>query len=445
MASYEFDDRETVEQALNTAQAAFQIWRDMTCDERAVHLVSVANELRAGKTRFARLITTEMGKPIVESEAEIEKCAWACEYFAKEAEGFLAERNLPSSATDSSVVFEPLGTLLGIMPWNYPFWQVFRYAAPALMAGNVTILKHAANVPGCARSVEQVFRDAGVPRGVLQSLLIENHVASELIDDDRIHCVTLTGSEGAGVSVAERSGRNLKKVVLELGGTDPFIVLADADLGEAVKTAVNARYQNTGQSCIAAKRIILDSEIADEFTEQFVGAVTSLKTGDPLDRDTKVGPVAREDLLKGLEMQIHESANKGATILVGGSRGDTPGFFLEPTVLSDVCPGMPAFDEELFGPVASLIRVQGSDEAVTMANRSRFGLGAAVWTGDVAGGRLLARRLEAGSVFVNGMVASDPRLPMGGIKRSGFGRELGEYGIREFTNVKTVWVGPRRD
>jgi succinate-semialdehyde dehydrogenase/glutarate-semialdehyde dehydrogenase len=331
------------------------------------------------------------------------------------------------------------------MPWNFPFWQVFRFAAPALMAGNAGVLKHAANVPGCALAIEEVFREAGFPEGAFQTLLLPSSRVATIIEDERVRAVTLTGSDAAGARVAETSGRVLKKTVLELGGSDPYIVLADAELDAAVATAVNARYQNTGQSCIAAKRFIVVDTISEEFTARFLHAVERLRVGDPADPATDVGPLARDDLRDGVEDQVQRSVAQGAVVLTGGYRVERPGYCYAPTVLANVSPEMPVFAEETFGPVAAITRAADADDAVRLANRSQYGLGAALWTRDVGAGRRLAREIEAGSVFINGMVASDPRLPFGGVKRSGYGRELGEFGIREFVNVKTVWVGPPQE
>jgi acyl-CoA reductase-like NAD-dependent aldehyde dehydrogenase len=416
----------------------------MSFAERAELLRAAAATLRAGQARWAALITAEMGKPIVEAEAEIEKCAWNCEYYAEHAAAFLADEPIATNARLSYVEFVPLGLVLAIMPWNFPFWQVFRFAAPTLMAGNTGILKHAANVPRCALAIEEVFREAGFPGGVFRSLLISSGRVARVIEDDRIRAVTLTGSDIAGAKVAETSGRVLKKNVLELGGSDPFIVLADADLDAAAATAVTARYQNAGQSCIAAKRFIVVEEVADAFTARFVAAAQRLRVGDPAQPGTEVGPLARDDLRTALEDQLARSVAQGATIVAGGERLDRRGYFFAPTVVH-ASAGMPVVGEETFGPLAAIVRARDADEAVALANRSQYGLGAALWTRDIDAGRRLARDIEAGSVFINGMVASDPRLPFGGVKRSGYGRELGEFGIREFVNTKTIWIGPTRE
>jgi acyl-CoA reductase-like NAD-dependent aldehyde dehydrogenase len=434
-----------LERALNASERTFKSWRTLTFRQRGDLLRSVAKALGRGKPAYAALITAEMGKPIVEAEAEIEKCGWCCDYFADHAEEFLADRPTDSAATESLVHFEPLGGVLAIMPWNFPFWQVFRFVAPALMAGNTALLKHAANVPQCALAIERAFHEAGAPDALFQTLLVSSENVGRLIDDDRIRAVTLTGSDVAGSKVAERSGKALKKTVLELGGSDPFIVLPDADLGAAVATAVNSRYQNTGQSCIAAKRFIVLDEIMEEFVPRFVAAVEELQTGDPTERETRVGPLARGDLRSSLHDQVERSLAQEAVLATGGHPIERRGYFYEPTVLTDVRPGMPAFDDETFGPVAAVIRAHDVNDAIELANRSRYGLAATVCTRDVAQARTLARQIEAGSVFINGLVASDPRLPFGGVKRSGWGRELGEFGIREFVNIQTIWIGPRRD
>ncbi|MEX0781220.1 MAG: NAD-dependent succinate-semialdehyde dehydrogenase [Dehalococcoidia bacterium] len=444
-ATFEEHTPEQVEAALAESARAFEQWRKTGFPERTKRMQAAAAYLRANQSRLAKLITTEMGKPIRQSEAEVEKCAWCCEFYAEHAVKFLADEPAASSATESYVAFDPIGTVLAIMPWNFPFWQVFRFAAPALMAGNTGVLKHAANVPGCGLAIEEVFREAGFPAGAFRSLLLPSGRVAAIIEDERIRAVTLTGSDVAGSKVAETSGRALKKTVLELGGSDPFIVLADADVEAAVATAVNARYQNAGQSCIAAKRFIVVDAIAEEFTARFVAAVERLRVGDPVDPATEVGPLAREDLREGVEDQVKRSVAQGALVLTGGHRVERPGYYYAPTVVANVTPSMPVFAEETFGPVAAIARAADAEEAVSLANRSQYGLGSALWTRDLDAGRRLARQIEAGSVFINGMVASDPRLPFGGVKRSGYGRELGAFGIREFVNIKTVWIGPARE
>jgi succinate-semialdehyde dehydrogenase/glutarate-semialdehyde dehydrogenase len=434
-----------VEAALEGAATCFAGWRRLSLERREGLMRSAGSYLRREKEGLARLITLEMGKPIAQSEAEIEKCAWACEYYAENAGAFLAPEPRASSATESYVAFEPLGPVLAVMPWNFPFWQVFRFAAPTLMAGNVGILKHSSNVPQCALAIERVFREAGFPEGAFKALLASSGAVEGIIADGRLRAVTLTGSDVAGSKVAEAAGRALKKTVLELGGSDPFVLLADADVDAAVRTGVTARNQNAGQSCIAAKRFIVVEAVADEFEAKFTDAVSRLRIGDPLDRETEVGPLARGDLRDDIAAQVRRSVEAGAVVTTGGHAPERRGYFYVPTVLTRVTPGMPAFDEETFGPAAAVIRAKDDTEAIALANRSQYGLGASLWTRDVERAKLLARDIEAGSVFVNGMVASDPRLPFGGVKRSGYGRELSEFGIREFVNIQTVWIGPARE
>jgi succinate-semialdehyde dehydrogenase/glutarate-semialdehyde dehydrogenase len=442
-----FDEHtpEEVDKALSEASMAFDRWRKTSFEERSRFMRRAADVMRANRPRYAGLMTAEMGKPIRQSEAEVEKCAWACEFYAEKAASFLADMDTPSTATRSYVAFDPLGPVLAVMPWNFPFWQVFRFAAPALMAGNTGVLKHAANVPRCALAIEEVFKEAGFPDGVFQTLLISSGRVAEVIEDERIRAVTLTGSDIAGAKVAEASGRVLKKNVLELGGSDPFIVLADADLEAAAATAVNARYQNAGQSCIAAKRFIIEDSAAEEFTGRFVQAAEQLRVADPAQPATEVGPLAREDLRQSLEDQVQRSRAQGAEVISGGHRLERSGYFYAPTVVGSVSPDMPVFAEETFGPVAAMVRAPDAETAIALANQSRYGLGAALWTRDLDAGRRWAREIESGSVFINGMVASDPRLPFGGVKRSGYGRELGEFGIREFVNIKTIWIGPAKE
>ncbi len=444
MAEFEPTSPAQLEQSLTMAADAFRAWRRVSFGERANLVRSAAAHLRQQRERFAGIITAEMGKPIVEAEAEIDKCAWNCEFYAEHAESFLADEAHPSAASDSYVQFTPLGTVLAIMPWNFPFWQLFRFAAPAVMAGNTAILKHASNVPQCALAIADVFRASGFPPGVFQTVLVSGTVAGRMIADARIGAVTLTGSDYAGSTVAAASGRALKKTVLELGGSDPFIVLADADVSAAVSAGVRSRYQNTGQSCIAAKRFIVEESIFDKFQAQFVDAAAALRVGDPRERATQVGPLARGDLRDGVEQQVRRSVAQGATLCLGGTRPPGRGYFLTPAVLSGVTPDMPAATEEIFGPVAALMPASGADEAVRIANQSPFGLGANLWTRDLSRARHLAREIESGQVFINGIVTSDPRLPFGGVKRSGYGRELSVYGIREFVNIQTVWIGPAK-
>ena len=443
LETFEEASTQEVEAALAAAAGAFPEWRRQSFGARAGFLTRAAAELRAGSRKYAQLITLEMGKPIKQAEAEIEKCAWNCEFYAENAEQMLADEPIASNAAQSYVRFQPLGLVLAVMPWNFPFWQLFRFAPPGLMAGNVAILKHASNVPQCSLAIEEVFHKAGLPEGVFRSLLVSGENALSLIADPRVAAVTLTGSDATGSKIAEASGKVLKPAVLELGGSDPFIVLEDADVDRAATVATMARNQNTGQSCIAAKRFIVAEPVADRFTEVFCDAVGRLKVGDPMDEGNDVGPLARPDLLDALESQVRRSEEQGAKVAVGGSRiAGGGGNFFQPTVLTRVTREMPVFREETFGPVAAVVRAHDESEAIELANDSPYGLGSALWTGDIDRGRRLAADIEAGSVFINGMVASDPRLPFGGIKRSGFGRELSDYGIREFVNVQTVWVGP---
>jgi acyl-CoA reductase-like NAD-dependent aldehyde dehydrogenase len=442
IASFDAFGRDEVEMALAEAHNAYLGWREQTISERAIPMRALAKLLRERVDRYARLVTLEMGKPIAEAKAEIEKCAFGCEHFAENAARYLADEEIKANARRSIVAFQPLGVVLAVMPWNFPFWQVVRFAAPAFMAGNAGLLKHASNVPQCALALEEAFRDAGFPQGLLRTVLVSGSAIEPIIADDRIRAVTLTGSSDTGSRIAELAGRAIKKTVLELGGSDPFIVLADADLEAAATTAVRARNQNSGQSCIAAKRFIVVESIAGEFERRFAKGVEDLAVGDPLDPNTKVGPLARRDLLDTLERQVDVSVRAGARVLTGGERLSGKGYFFRPTVLAAVTPDMPAFREETFGPIAAVVRVRDADEAVRVANDSAYGLGASIWTRDAQLGERLARRVESGSVFVNGMVASDPRLPFGGIKRSGYGRELSAFGAREFTNVQTIWIGP---
>jgi succinate-semialdehyde dehydrogenase/glutarate-semialdehyde dehydrogenase len=400
-----------------------------------------AEILESEKLEFAKVMTSEMGKPIKAAISEAEKCAWVCRYYAENAQRHLADQVVETNARKSYVHFQPLGPVLAVMPWNFPFWQVFRFAAPALMAGNVGLLKHASNVPQCALAIEDIFTRAGFPQGAFQTLLIGSGAVEAVLNDGRVVAATLTGSEPAGSSVAATAGKHIKKTVLELGGSDPFIVMPSANLEEAVTTAVKARTINNGQSCIAAKRFIVAAEIYAEFERRFVSQMQALRIGDPMEESTEIGPLATPQIVKDLEEQVKKAVASGARVLTGGRRPDRPGNFYEPTVLVDVDTASPVSCEEIFGPVAMLFRTSSIDEAIEIANATPFGLGAAAWTNNAEEQRRFIEELEAGSVFINGMVASDPRLPFGGVKHSGYGRELAEFGIREFVNIKTVWIG----
>lgn len=429
-----------VESILTDAHHAFTGWKDVSFDERARHMLAAAEALRADAEIHAQTMTREMGKPITQARAEVEKCAWVCEYYAGNAERMLAAEEAVSDGSRAYVRHDPLGPVLAVMPWNFPYWQVFRFAAPALMAGNAGLLKHASNVTRCALHIEDVFRAAGFPDGLFRSLLIGSGRVADVLRHPHISAATLTGSEPAGAAVASLAGSLLKKTVLELGGSDPFVVLDDADIEKAAVTAAAARCLNTGQSCIAAKRFIVMDAVADRFEEVFVRAMAARRVGDPMRDDTDIGPLARPDLVDDLERQVRDTLAAGARLLLGGKRMSGSGYFYEPTVLGGVTPGMAAHDEETFGPVAVVVRVADADEAVTVANATPFGLGASVWTRDTGRAERIAAAIESGSVFINGLVKSDPRLPFGGVKRSGYGRELSWHGIREFVNTKTVWV-----
>lgn len=430
-----------VEQALAGAHAAFLDWRRTRFDARATLLKHLAAELRLRAPALARLMALEMGKPVSQGESEVQKCATTCEFFAEHGAAFLAPDAVATDAAQSFVTFEPLGVVLGVMPWNFPFWQVFRYAAPTVMAGNATLLKHASNVTSCALAIEDVFRSAGAPEGLFRTLRLGSARVGDLIDDPRIAAVTLTGSTAAGRAIAARAGQALKKSVLELGGSDPYLILDDADVPSAVATSVASRMINGGQSCIAAKRFIVTERHVGEVEKLFASSMAAQRMGDPMTPGVDLGPQARHDLRDALHQQVTASIARGARLLTGGTIPDGPGAFYPPTVLSDVKRGMPAHDEELFGPVAAIIVAADEAEAIRLANDSTFGLGAAVFTTDLERGRrIAAHEIEAGSCFVNAFVRSDPRLPFGGIKESGYGRELGMWGIREFVNVKTVYV-----
>ena len=440
LETFEATTPAALEVVLAQADAAWRGWRRRSDAARAALLREAGRLLRDRKSRYARTMALEMGKPLPQGEAEAEKCALACDYYAEHAAAMLALDNRRTEASRSYVRFDSLGPILAVMPWNYPFWQVFRFAAPALMAGNVGILKHAPNVSRCALELDALFRDAGFPAGVFQTILVEPDVVARVIADDRVRAVTLTGSPRAGGSVAEQAGRHLKKAVLELGGSDPFIVLADADVRAAARAAAEARLVNSGQSCIAAKRFIVVEAVANQFLDCFGAELGQRKVGDPLQPGTDIGPQARTDLRASLHRQVEESVARGARLLFGGRLPEGPGAFYPPTLLTAVSPGMPAFDEETFGPVAAVIHARDEGEAIRLANASAYGLGASLWTGDRERAERLAADIEAGCVFVNAIVKSDPRLPFGGIKRSGYGRELSEYGLREFVNIKTVSI-----
>jgi succinate-semialdehyde dehydrogenase/glutarate-semialdehyde dehydrogenase len=425
---------------LQRAIEAFEGYRKTPFSERSRKMFRAAEILEADADRFGRVMTSEMGKPIKAAAAEAAKCAWACRYYAENAERFLRDEEVKTDAARSYIRYQPLGPILAVMPWNFPFWQVFRFAAPALMAGNIGLLKHASNVPRCALMIEEIFRSAGFAEGVFQTLLIGSKSVRRIIEDPRIAAITLTGSVGAGAAVAAAAGKEIKKTVMELGGSDPFIVMPSADLDEAAATAVKARAINNGQSCIAAKRFIVAEAIAETFQERFVKGMKSLRVGDPMDEGTDVGPLATPEIAADLDRQVKASVAAGARLLLGGERLSRPGNFYSPTVLANVPRGSPAYSEELFGPVASLFRVRDAEEAIRIANDTIFGLGASVWTNDPSEQALFIDRIASGMVFINGMVASDPRLPFGGVKQSGYGRELSLFGIREFVNIKTVWI-----
>jgi succinate-semialdehyde dehydrogenase/glutarate-semialdehyde dehydrogenase len=434
-----FSDRE-IDVALSRAADAFRVNSARSFAERARRMSRAAELLESRANDYGRTITLEMGKPIGAAVAEVKKCALVCRYYAENAEAHLADERIATNATKSYVRYEPMGPVLAVMPWNFPFWQVFRFAAPALMAGNVGLLKHSSNVPQSALAIEEIFRDAGFDAFEFQTLLIGSDKVARILDDDRVKAATLTGSEPAGASVASTAAKRIKKSVLELGGSDPFIVMPSADLGDAVSIGVKARIVNNGQSCIAAKRFIVHEAIADEYERRFVEAMRALKVGDPLDESTDIGPLAMPQIVDDIEAQVRKSVDAGAKLLAGGKRVGERGNFYAPTVLAAIPPDAPAACEETFGPVASLFRVKDAAEAIAVANDTPFGLGAAVFTRDRAEAQRFIEGIESGQVFVNAMVASDPRVPFGGVKHSGFGRELGVHGIREFVNVKTVWI-----
>jgi len=441
LQSYPILSEKEINSRLEQSQQAFELWRRSTFQERGEKLLKAAEILRAHATEYGRLMAMEMGKPLSQGEAEANKCAWVCEYYARNATVFLKPEPVSTDASESYVTFQPLGLVLAVMPWNFPFWQVFRFAAPALMAGNVGILKHASNVQGCARAIETIFKEAGFPEGVFQNLTIPASRVGTVIEHPLIQAVTLTGSTPAGQSVAAKAGSCLKKTVLELGGSDPYVMLTDADLNQAVEACVTGRLLNTGQSCIAAKRFIVEQPLLSDFTELLLNRIKKVTVGDPLQPGVDLGPMVNVSARDELDRQVQESIQKGATCLLGGEVPEGPGAFYPATVLAQVSPGMPAFDEELFGPVAVVIPARDEREALQRANQTAFGLGAAVFTKDIEKGRRIAEQtLEAGACFVNDFVRSDPRLPFGGIKASGYGRELSRFGILEFVNIKTVYI-----
>jgi acyl-CoA reductase-like NAD-dependent aldehyde dehydrogenase len=430
-----------IERRLRMARSAFEGWRLTPVAQRSKLLASVANQLREQRDTLALVAVREMGKPLTQARAEIDKCAWTCDYFAEKAEVMLADVAIVSDATKSFVAYRPLGPILAIMPWNFPYWQVFRAAIPAVLAGNSVLLKHADNTTRCGIEIEGVFRDAGAPEGLFSTLVISHDEAANIIANDTVVGATLTGSERAGVAIATAAGMHLKKTVLELGGSDPFIVLADADIDAAAKLAVTARFQNNGQSCIAAKRFIVESAVHDAFLEAFVAHAKMQAIGNPLDEKTEIGPIARADLLQSLHEQVRATIDAGARAALGGHPINGRGNFYEPTIVADVKPGMRMFDEETFGPAAAVVRATDATDAVRLANASHYGLGASIHTSDLERAQVLARNLESGMVFINGIVKSDARLPFGGVKRSGYGRELSAFGVHEFTNIQTVWIG----
>jgi len=433
-------DEAEIEGKLQRAADAYQKHRRTSFKERAERMLGAAEILETEKEDFARLMTAEMGKLLQAARDEVAKCALVCRYYAEHAAEFLADEEVETSATRSFVRYEPLGAVLAVMPWNFPFWQVFRFAAPALMAGNTGLLKHASNVPQCALAIEEIFRRAGFIEGVFQTLLVNADQVGRLIDDARVRAVSLTGSEHAGSEVASRAGKQIKKTVLELGGSDPFIVMPTANFEAAIKTAIKARMINNGQSCIAAKRFIVHADVYDEFACRFVEEMSALKVGNPMDEATEIGPLATASILDELHEQVQKSVAAGARLLAGGRRFRSIGSYYPPTVLADIPKNSPAYAEEFFGPVALMFRVNSIDEAIRLANDTTFGLGASAWTNDESERARFVEEIEAGAVFVNAMVASDPRLPFGGVKRSGYGRELAGFGIREFVNIKTVWI-----
>ncbi|WP_231184102.1 NAD-dependent succinate-semialdehyde dehydrogenase [Haladaptatus sp. DYF46] len=439
--TFDEHDESAVEEKLQRARDTYEEWHRQPIEERQRLIGNAGDVLRENKQEYGELMTKEMGKPLDAAISEVEKCAWVCDYYAEHAAEFLQDEHIGTeSEVESYVSYEPLGPVLAVMPWNFPFWQVFRFIGPNITAGNVGLLKHASNVPGCAMAIQEVLEEAGFPEGVFTTLLVGSDTVESIIGDDRLAAVTLTGSEGAGRAVAETAGKNLKKTVLELGGSDPFVVLPDADVEDAAKTGAQARCINNGQSCIAAKRFVVHDDVYDEFMDTFMDEMKSLTIGNPMDEDTDIGPQARENLMNDLHEQVEESVDAGATLELGGEPLDREGAYYPPSILTDIPEGTPAADEELFGPVASVFRVSDTEEAVRRANDTHYGLGASVWTQDKRQAKEVAREIESGMVFVNELVKSDPRLPFGGVKDSGYGRELSEHGIHEFVNKKTMWV-----
>lgn len=435
------DSDETIGKKINSAILAFNEWSKFPIEERARLFINLSELLLIEKQRLSKLITIEMGKPINQSIAEIEKCSWVCKYFAEKSASFLEDIQIKTEYSQSFVSFQPLGVILAIMPWNFPFWQVFRFAAPGLMAGNTVLLKHSRNTMGCAEEIQNLFEKAGFSKGVFINLVIGSEKVKNVINDKRISAVTLTGSTPVGREVASLAGYNIKKTVLELGGSDPYIVLKDANLEQTVKTCVNSRLINNGQSCISAKRFIIEDEVYDNFLEQFKFEMEKQIVGNPLDPSTNVGPLARKDLQIELDIQVRQSIEKGSKLIFGGKISPSKGYFYPPTILAEVLPGQPAFDEETFGPVAAVIRAKNEQEAIELANASNYGLGSAIFTSDIEKGKYIAKNLlQSGLCFINDFVKSDPRLPFGGIKESGYGRELSFFGIREFVNIKTICV-----
>ena len=439
--TYQASPPSEIKKIINAANEAFESWKKTSFNQRSKLMFNAAGVLRNNIDEYSRLMTLEMGKPFTQSKAEVEKCAWVCEYYAENAEKFLADELIKTDAAKSFVTFQSLGVVLAVMPWNFPFWQVFRFAAPGLMAGNAGILKHASNVSGCALAIEKVFLESGFPENLFRTILVPSSEMEEVIKNDNIKAVTLTGSVPAGKAVAKTAGSVLKKTVMELGGSDPYIILEDADIEMAAETCVTARLINGGQSCIAAKRFIIVEKVYNEFEKRFIETMKAKKMGDPFDETNHIGPQASVSLRDELHQQVEKSIKLGAKLMLGGTIPETEGAWYLPTVLSNVKKGMPAYDEELFGPVAALIKAKDENEAIEIANDSIFGLGAAVFTGDVEKGEKIAKeKINAGCCFVNAFVKSDPRLPFGGIKDSGYGRELSSFGIREFVNIKSVYV-----